>query len=102
MTSGRRADGHDRPGAHEVDPDVTSIRLVTGVVEDRDCRRGDATGVAQIHDEVVDGDLTVVEQVQPRLAPAQQRDEFVKQDGVWRFARRRLMVDWTETRPSTA
>jgi len=27
-------------------------------------------------------------------------DEFVKQDGVWRFARRRLMVDWTETRPS--
>ena len=29
-------------------------------------------------------------------------DEFVKQDGVWRFARRRLVVDWSETRPSTA
>ena len=28
-------------------------------------------------------------------------DEFVKQNGVWAFARRRLMVDWTETRPST-
>jgi ketosteroid isomerase-like protein len=28
-------------------------------------------------------------------------DEFVKQDGAWLFAERRLMVDWTETRPST-
>ena len=28
-------------------------------------------------------------------------DEFVKQDGVWLFAERRLEVDWTETRPST-
>jgi hypothetical protein len=29
-------------------------------------------------------------------------DEFVKQDGQWLFAERRLMVDWTDTRPSTA
>ena len=28
-------------------------------------------------------------------------DEFTKQDGEWYFAERRLMVDWTETRPST-
>ena len=28
-------------------------------------------------------------------------DAFVKQDGAWFFAERRLMVDWTETRPST-
>jgi ketosteroid isomerase-like protein len=28
-------------------------------------------------------------------------DELVKQDGTWYFAERRLMVDWTETRPST-
>ena len=28
-------------------------------------------------------------------------DRFVKQDGTWRFAERRLMVDWTDTRPST-
>ena len=28
-------------------------------------------------------------------------DEFVKQDGRWLFAERRLMVNWTETRPST-
>jgi hypothetical protein len=27
-------------------------------------------------------------------------DELVKQDGQWLFAERRLMVDWTETRPS--
>lgn len=27
-------------------------------------------------------------------------DEFVKQDGAWLFAERRLMVNWTETRPS--
>ncbi|MFI1917840.1 nuclear transport factor 2 family protein [Nocardia sp. NPDC020380] len=28
-------------------------------------------------------------------------DEFVKLDGEWFFAERRLMVDWTETRSST-
>jgi hypothetical protein len=27
-------------------------------------------------------------------------DQFVKQDGVWLFAERLLMVDWTETRAS--
>jgi hypothetical protein len=29
-------------------------------------------------------------------------DEFVKQDGQWLFAERRLMVNWTDTRPSAA
>jgi ketosteroid isomerase-like protein len=28
-------------------------------------------------------------------------DEFVKQDGQWYFAERRLMVNWTDTRPTT-
>jgi ketosteroid isomerase-like protein len=28
-------------------------------------------------------------------------DEFVKQDGQWFFAARRLMVNWIDTRPST-
>jgi len=28
-------------------------------------------------------------------------DTFVKQDGAWLFAERRLLVDWTDTRPST-
>jgi ketosteroid isomerase-like protein len=27
-------------------------------------------------------------------------DQFAKQDGQWLFAERRLMVNWTETRPS--
>jgi hypothetical protein len=36
------------------------------------------------------------------IASLRYLDEFVKKDGVWLFARRRLMVDWTETRPSTA
>jgi len=28
-------------------------------------------------------------------------DKFVKQDGTWLFAERKLLVDWTDTRPST-
>ena len=36
------------------------------------------------------------------IASIRYLDEFVKQDGQWFFAERRLMVDWTETRPSTA
>jgi hypothetical protein len=27
-------------------------------------------------------------------------DTFVKQNGAWLFAERRLMVNWTDTRPS--
>ena len=36
------------------------------------------------------------------IASIRYLDEFVKQDGGWLFAERRLMVDWTETRPSAA
>lgn len=35
------------------------------------------------------------------IASIRYLDEFAKQDGDWYFAERRLMVDWTETRPST-
>jgi len=35
------------------------------------------------------------------IASIRYLDEFVKRDGRWLFAERRLMVDWTETRPST-
>ena len=35
------------------------------------------------------------------IASIRYLDEFVKGDGDWLFAERRLMVDWTETRPST-
>lgn len=34
------------------------------------------------------------------IASIRYLDEFVKQDGEWLFAERRLMVNWTETRPS--
>jgi len=34
------------------------------------------------------------------IASLRYLDEFVKHNGVWLFAVRRLMVDWTETRPS--
>jgi len=36
------------------------------------------------------------------IASIRYLDEFVRQDGVWLFAERRLMVDWTETRPSAS
>jgi ketosteroid isomerase-like protein len=35
------------------------------------------------------------------IAALRYLDELVKQDGVWLFAERRPMVDWTETRPSS-
>ena len=48
--------------------------------------------------------LSVGEDVQRTMMIASIRylDELVKQDGQWLFAERRLMVDWTETRPSAA
>ena len=35
------------------------------------------------------------------IASIRYLDRFAKQDGQWLFAERRLMVNWTETRPST-
>jgi uncharacterized protein (TIGR02246 family) len=36
------------------------------------------------------------------IAAIRYDDVFVKQDGAWLFAERRLMVDWIETRPLSA
>jgi ketosteroid isomerase-like protein len=36
------------------------------------------------------------------IASIRYLDEFVKQDGLWLFAERRLMVNWIETRPIAA
>lgn len=48
------------------------------------------------HLSVVDGARTMM------VASIRYLDTFAKQDdGAWLFAERRLMVDWTETRPST-
>src|SRR5579859_4525093 len=48
--------------------------------------------------------LTITEDGQRTLMVASIRylDEFVKQDGQWLFAERRLMVNWIDTRPSRA
>ncbi len=48
--------------------------------------------------------LSVAEDGQRTLMVASIRylDEFVKQGGQWFFAERRLMVNWIDTRPSTA
>jgi hypothetical protein len=27
-------------------------------------------------------------------------DSFIKRDGTWRFAERKLLIDWTDSRPS--
>ena len=47
--------------------------------------------------------LSVAEDGQRTLMVASIRylDELVKQDGQWYFAERRLMVNWTDTRPTT-
>jgi hypothetical protein len=34
------------------------------------------------------------------IASIRYLDTFVKRDGAWLFGERRLMVDWTDTRPS--
>jgi hypothetical protein len=36
------------------------------------------------------------------IAAIRYLDSFVKQDGTWLFGQRKLMVDWTETRPLVA
>jgi hypothetical protein len=33
------------------------------------------------------------------IAAIRYLDAFVKQEGIWYFSQRKLMVDWTETRP---
>jgi hypothetical protein len=36
------------------------------------------------------------------IAAIRYLDTFVKRDGIWLFSQRKLMVDWTETRPLNA
>ena len=43
--------------------------------------------------EAQDGSRTLM------VASIRYLDTFVKQDGAWLFAERRLMVNWTDTRP---
>jgi len=58
-----------------------------------------ATGVAycMAHHVKVDGSARSL-----MIAAIRYLDTFVKLDGMWFFSQRKLMVDWTETRPLNA
>jgi SnoaL-like domain len=47
------------------------------------------------HLTIKDGQRTLM------VASLRYLDKFAKQDGTWLFAERKLLVDWTDTRPST-
>jgi hypothetical protein len=46
--------------------------------------------------EAEDGSRTLM------VASIRYLDTFVRQDGAWLFAKRRLLVNWTDTRPSVS
>jgi hypothetical protein len=61
------------------------------VVLDGDRAAGESSCIAH-HVFSADGERTLM------IAALRYRDTFSKDDGTWRFAERRLYVDWTETR----
>jgi ketosteroid isomerase-like protein len=65
------------------------------VVLDGDRATGESYCLAHHLSIAEDGQRTMM------IASIRYLDEFVRQDGRWLFAERRLMVNWTETRPST-
>ena len=65
------------------------------VVLDGDRATGESYCLAHHLSVAGDGTRTLM------VASIRYRDEFVKQDGQWLFAERRLMVNWIDTRPST-
>jgi ketosteroid isomerase-like protein len=64
------------------------------VVLDGDRATGESYCMAH-HVSSADGERTLM------IAALRYRDTFAKDDGTWRFAERRLYVDWTETRIMT-
>src|SRR5579862_1827656 len=64
------------------------------VVLDGDRATGESYCLAHHLSEAEDGSRTLM------VASIRYLDTFVKQDGAWLFAERRLMVNWTDTRPS--
>jgi ketosteroid isomerase-like protein len=61
---------------------------------DRDRATGETYCIA--HHLKVDGEKRKL-----MLASIRYLDQFIKRDGAWLFAERKLMVDWTDTRAST-
>jgi ketosteroid isomerase-like protein len=64
------------------------------VVPDGDRATGETYCLAHHLTVAGDGQRTMM------IASIRYLDEFVKQDGTWFFAERRLMVNWTQTRPA--
>jgi hypothetical protein len=58
-----------------------------------DGERATGESYCTAHHLKVDGDLRTM-----MIASIRYLDAFVKQNGTWFFAERKLMVDWTETR----
>ncbi|MGW6279830.1 nuclear transport factor 2 family protein [Kribbella sp. NPDC055071] len=65
------------------------------VVLDGDSATGESYCIAHHLTIAEDGSRTLM------IASIRYLDTFAKQDDTWLFAERRLLVDWTETRPST-
>ena len=63
---------------------------------DGDRATGESYCLAHHLTEAEDGSRTLM------VASIRYLDAFVKQDGAWLFAERRLMVNWTDTRPSVS
>ena len=63
---------------------------------DGDRATGESYCLAHHLTEAEDGSRTLM------VASIRYLDTFVKQDRAWLFAERRLMVNWTDTRPSAA
>jgi len=63
---------------------------------DGDRATGESYRLAHHLTEAEDGSRTLM------VASIRYLDTFVKQDGAWLFAERRLMVNWTDTRPSVS
>lgn len=81
----------DNLNAYDV---TTHFNGQSTVVLEGDRATGESYCIAH-HLSDVDGQRTLM------IASIRYIDEFAKQaDGRWLFAQRRLMVDWTETRPS--
>jgi ketosteroid isomerase-like protein len=65
------------------------------VTLDGDRATGESYCIAHHLTVAADGSRTLM------VASIRYLDEFIKHDGGWLFAERRLLVDWTDTRPST-
>jgi ketosteroid isomerase-like protein len=92
---------HGREALHPVFADLNQFQATThfngqsAIRLDGDRATGESYCIA--HHLTVKGEKRTL-----MLASIRYLDQFVKRDGAWLFAERRLMVDWTDTRISEA